>query len=811
MPNGTWGKSVKRYDIATQARRGFGLFLAIALVGAVISMLATLYLAHAGLKLGRDIAPLSQATLKVRLAVSEAHLLVEEIMGGDTSEQPEEITALYDRTDRLLTAIIKGGEIDGIAYHPTTSGFVKTEVAAAREQLQDLRLQTDKRLASLSLDQTAGSGADESFDALFDSITERLQNLAQRPGLDQSAAVQQIVGEALYQTALGHLIVEESLSGDAGEDFGAAIEAFDLAVQKLVQARRLSGVAEFDAIAADVKSFAALATERRTTAIFVSEERAAADERFDAAYEEFLAISGRAEADLRKQMDAGLAGLFWSRVIAIFAVAAVSVALVLIMLAGYRIVEARLVRRLQDVTLGMKALAAGNLDTPIPAWEANDELGDLRDTLGSFRNAYAERQALEAEAREASEREAARRTADAERQRAEMAEKAQRAETERQNAEAQRREAEERREAESRAAAEIASVVEACARGDFSRRLRTDDKEGVFAQLCEGVNKIGISANEGLSSVSDGLVHLAKGDLTYRMPRHYQGIFADIAESFNATAESLRHTLSGISESSVAVDMSSREIAAVADDLARRTEQSASMLEKTAAALEQMTASVRSAAGSAENAQGSAESISTRASAGHMIVTDAVTAMDEIRSSSDAISNILQVIEEIAFQTNLLALNAGVEAARAGEAGRGFMVVASEVRALANRSSEAAREIAKLIETSASNVNRGVELVRSSGSALQEIVSGVADVASKIREIVTAANETATGIKEISAATSELDRATQQNAAIFEETNAAVQSLQAEAGALAQAVAAFQIAPDRASGKDHASVARRVA
>lgn len=377
MPNGTWGKSVKRYDIATQARRGFGLFLAIALVGAVISMLATLYLAHAGLKLGRDIAPLSQATLKVRLAVSEAHLLVEEIMGGDTSEQPEEITALYDRTDRLLTAIIKGGEIDGIAYHPTTSGFVKTEVAAAREQLQDLRLQTDKRLASLSLDQTAGSGADESFDALFDSITERLQNLAQRPGLDQSAAVQQIVGEALYQTALGHLIVEESLSGDAGEDFGAAIEAFDLAVQKLVQARRLSGVAEFDAIAADVKSFAALATERRTTAIFVSEERAAADERFDAAYEEFLAISGRAEADLRKQMDAGLAGLFWSRVIAIFAVAAVSVALVLIMLAGYRIVEARLVRRLQDVTLGMKALAAGNLDTPIPAWEANDELGDL--------------------------------------------------------------------------------------------------------------------------------------------------------------------------------------------------------------------------------------------------------------------------------------------------------------------------------------------------------------------------------------------------------------------------------------------------
>lgn len=661
------------------------------------------------------------------------------------------------------------------------------------------------------MDQTAGSGADESFDALFDTITGRLQSLADRPGLSQSAAVQQLVGEALYQTALGHLIVEESLSGDAGEDFGAALGAFDLAVEKLAQARRLSGVAEFDAIASDIQSFAALAAERRATAQFVSEERAAADARFDAAYQEFLAISGRAEADLRKQMEAGLSGLFWSRVIAIVSVSAVSIALVLIMLAGYRIVERRLVRRLQDVTLGMKALAAGNLDTPIPDWDADDELGDLRDTLGSFRNAYAERQALEAEAREAAEREAARRTADAERERTEMAEKAQRAEAERQNAEQQRREAEARREAESRAAAEIASVVEACAMGDFSRRLCTDDKEGVFAQLCEGVNKIGIAANEGLGAVSDGLAHLAKGDLTYRMPKTYHGIFADIAESFNATAESLRQTLSGISDSSASVDMSSREIAAVADDLARRTEQSASMLEKTAAALEQMSASVRSAAVSAENAQGSAESISERASAGYTVVTRAVTAMDEIRSSSDAIGNILQVIEEIAFQTNLLALNAGVEAARAGEAGRGFVVVASEVRALANRSSEAAREIAKLIQTSASNVHRGVELVRSSGSALQEIVSGIADVTSKIREIVTAANETAIGINEISGATSELDRATQQNAAIFEETNAAVQSLQAEAGALAQAVAAFQITPDTETASDDASVSRRVA
>lgn len=490
---------------------------------------------------------------------------------------------------------------------------------------------------------------------------------------------------------------------------------------------------------------------------------------------------------------------------------AVSVGLILMMLAGYRIVQAQLVRRLQDVTAGMTALGAGNLNAPIPNWQAADELGDLRDALVTFRAAQEERQALEAGARAASEREAAMRTAEAERARAEMAEKAARAEKERQKAEADRREAELRREAETRAAAEIALVVEACAKGDFSRRLRTDDKDGVFAELCDGMNRIGVAANEGLGAVRSGLAHLAKGDLTYRMPVHFQGVFAEIATSVNATAESLGRTLTEISQSSTSVDTSSREIASAADDLARRTERNASMLEKTATALEEMSASVRSAAGSAETARTSVENISTRASVGHAIVSRAVSAMDEIRSSSDAIGRILQVIDEIAFQTNLLALNAGVEAARAGDAGRGFAVVASEVRALASRSSEAAREIAALIDTSGTAVSRGVELVRSSGSALQEIVAGVADVAAKINEIVTASNETAAGIGEISSATSELDRATQQNAAIFEETNAAVQSLQAEAEALAGTVAAFKLKAAEAGDDVVPPRSRRVA
>ena len=340
---------------------------------------------------------------------------------------------------------------------------------------------------------------------------------------------------------------------------------------------------------------------------------------------------------------------------------------------------------------------------------------------------------------------------------------------------------------------EIASVVSACARGDFSCRIETQDKAGVLAEVCQGMNKIGEVANEGLGAVRTALDHLSRDNLSHRMPDGFQGIFAEIATAMNSTVDSLTHTLTEIAASSATVDTSTREIARAAEDLAQRSERSASKLGETAAAVEQMSASVKSAAGSATTARTAVEEISDKASTGRDVVGRTVAAMDEIRSSSDGIGKILKVIDEIAFQTNLLALNAGVEAARAGEAGRGFAVVASEVRALAQRSSDAAREIAALIETSGGNVKRGVELAHESGQALKDIVAGVQDVAIRINEIVTAMDETATGIGEVANATNQLDVTTQQNAAKFEETNTAVRSLQNEAEVLAGAVATFTL------------------
>ncbi|MFD2175755.1 methyl-accepting chemotaxis protein [Rhodobacter lacus] len=440
---------------------------------------------------------------------------------------------------------------------------------------------------------------------------------------------------------------------------------------------------------------------------------------------------------------------------------------------------------LKKVSEAVETLAGGSTEISVPQSRLR-EVQAIGAALTTFRESIIERRRLEEERAAEAERAAAARAEQADRDAAEARAKAEAAETE-------RRAAAERAAREHAAAQEIALVVAACAEGDFSQRLRTDDKDGIFAELCAGVNRIGEAAMDGLSAVQDALDQIAQGDLTHRMPERFHGIFADIATAMNRSTESLNGTLTTITVSAASVDTAASEISGATDDLARRSERNAATLEQTASALEQMSATVKSAANSAEVARAAVDDISDKAGAGSKVVESAVAAMDEIKSSSDAIAKILKVIDDIAFQTNLLALNAGVEAARAGEAGRGFAVVASEVRALAQRSSEAARDIASLIESSSTSVGRGVDLVRDSGRALRDIVAGVEDAATKIAEIVTASRETAAGIGEISNATTELDRTTQHNAAVFEQTNAAVRSLQGEATALAAAVSAFRL------------------
>jgi methyl-accepting chemotaxis protein len=235
------------------------------------------------------------------------------------------------------------------------------------------------------------------------------------------------------------------------------------------------------------------------------------------------------------------------------------------------------------------------------------------------------------------------------------------------------------------------------------------------------------------------------------------------------------------------------EITNAADDLSRRTEQQAASLEETAAALDEVTATVKKAARGARQARDLVATTKTGAENSGHVVRDAIVAMSAIENSSTQITQIIGVIDEIAFQTSLLALNAGVEAARAGDAGRGFAVVASEVRGLAQRSAQAAKEIKTLISSSTEHVGRGVALVGATGTSLTEIVTQIVKINTLITEIAGSAEEQATALHQVNTAINQMDQVTQQNAAMVEQSTAASHSLSEEAETLLQLTSKFRV------------------
>jgi len=297
--------------------------------------------------------------------------------------------------------------------------------------------------------------------------------------------------------------------------------------------------------------------------------------------------------------------------------------------------------------------------------------------------------------------------------------------------------------------------------------------------------------NDLVSALAQSLGRLADGDLTNRLEGDRDGAHKRIQDDYNAAVESLRVALDTVLHSVGAIRSGSNEISTASDDLARRTEQQAASLEETAAALDQITATVQRSAAGAKQAAGAAGSARADAEQSGQVVREAVAAMGEIQRSSNEIGQILGVIDEIAFQTNLLALNAGVEAARAGDAGRGFAVVAQEVRALAQRSAEAAKDIKTLITASTAQVAKGVKLVDDTGAALTSIAGRVAEVDGLIVEIAGSAQEQSTALAQVNAAINQMDQVTQQNAAMVEQATAAAASLKTETVHLADLVKRF--------------------
>lgn len=296
-----------------------------------------------------------------------------------------------------------------------------------------------------------------------------------------------------------------------------------------------------------------------------------------------------------------------------------------------------------------------------------------------------------------------------------------------------------------------------------------------------------------VEGLADGLARLSSGDLMFRINNEFSVDYEKLRLDFNQAMEKLQRTMQKIADNSRSVRSSAGEITQSADDLSRRTEQQAASLEQTAAALDEITATVRKASEGSKEARSLADEAMADAERSGIVVKETVTAMSEIEDSSKKISNIIGVIDEIAFQTNLLALNAGVEAARAGDAGRGFAVVATEVRALAQRSADAAKEIKMLISASGMQVQGGVRLVNETGQTLGRIVAQVGRLNLLITEIAASSQEQATALGEVNGAVNQMDQVTQQNAAMVEQSTAASHALAREAEELMQLVGQFHV------------------
>ncbi len=315
------------------------------------------------------------------------------------------------------------------------------------------------------------------------------------------------------------------------------------------------------------------------------------------------------------------------------------------------------------------------------------------------------------------------------------------------------------------------------------QRRRTAEQEHMRAEAMA-------QATKGLA---DGLKQLASGNLTFQLTQEFAEEFETLREDFNRAVVQLKETMSSVAEATGSIDSGSREISQSAEDLSKRTEQQAASLEETAAALDQITTNVANSSKRAEEARTVAIQANDSARHSGAVVANAVDAMGKIEQSSNQISSIIGVIDDIAFQTNLLALNAGVEAARAGEAGKGFAVVAQEVRELAERSATAAKQIKDLIRNSSAEVGNGVKLVSDTGEALKTIEGYIVTINQHMDAIATSAREQSVGLSEVNTAVNQMDQVTQQNAAMVEEANAAGATLANEAGRLRALIGQFQV------------------
>ncbi|QYO76507.1 methyl-accepting chemotaxis protein [Devosia salina] len=429
-------------------------------------------------------------------------------------------------------------------------------------------------------------------------------------------------------------------------------------------------------------------------------------------------------------------------------------------------------RPIPKLAATMDVVAQGNYDVDVPFTEMGNEVGAMARAVEVFReNGLRVSQMTEAEA--------ARIVADEEKRRLMMTE----------------------------LQAAFGEVVDAAVSGDFTKRVHAQFPDAELNSLAGSVNNLVETFDRSVAEVGEVLGAMADTDLTRRMTGEYEGAFAKLKTDINSVGEKLTEVVQQLRRTSGSLKTATGEILSGANDLSERTTKQAATIEETSAAMEQLASTVLSNAERAKNASASASRVTQTAEEGGKVMDAANEAMERITASSAKISNIIGMIDDIAFQTNLLALNASVEAARAGDAGKGFAVVAVEVRRLAQSAASASSDVKALIEQSSVEVTTGSKLVGEAAGKLASMLEAIRENTQSLEAIARDSAEQATSIEEVTSAVRTMDEMTQHNAALVEETNAAIEQTEAQATELDRIVEIFAIDP--ASGDQHAAPAAR--
>lgn len=499
----------------------------------------------------------------------------------------------------------------------------------------------------------------------------------------------------------------------------------------------------------------------------------------------------------RAELFAGLKRATWA--------AALLAAVILFVSATGAIVFSRSISRpLQSLADAVGQVAEGALDTVVPGMDRLDEVGDLARTTEVFRQNAIQMKQMGQDQAQANEkmRDLAKQQEAAALRERDMAREKDRADEAAQSARQQMMHKLER---------SFGNVVKAATMGDFSPRIDATFDDVVLTELSQGINSLMETVEYGLTQTGNTLRSVAEGDLTSRMHGEFQGAFSALQENVNRMAASLTDLIGDISQSGETLSLSSSELQQTADFLSRRAEQNAAAVEQTSASLKLLSSSLEQVGQTVSGVSDTARQARDAAVASNTVAEDASTSMDRIADGSREISRVIAVINDIAFQINLLALNAGVEAARAGEAGRGFSVVASEVRMLAQRAGEAASEIAEVISKSDDAVTDGVANVAKAKVSLEQIAQSVVTISDGVENVTRAMSEQATSIREISTAVSQVDQNTQKQAASLEEVTASSHLLANEAQSLRASTSKFKVDATNADAASSAPAERDVA